>query len=143
MNTQEQLTQTFNDNFVAYYRSHVAHVNIMGRNFYSDHKLLKKVYEDLQEQIDVLAELLRTLDEYMPCEIQDVLNNSQISTAILDGDSEYLLEEIKNDLENLKTEYIKLMEVSEIEGHEDIGNYAQGRITQLNKFIWMFSATIS
>ena len=74
MNTAEQLTQTFNDNFVAYYRSHVAHVNILGRNFFSDHKLLEKIYEDLQEQIDVLAELLRSIDDYMPCEIQDVLN---------------------------------------------------------------------
>ena len=56
MNTLEQLIQVFNDNFTAYFRSHVAHVNIMGRNFLSDHKLLEKVYEDLQEQIDSIAE---------------------------------------------------------------------------------------
>ena len=52
MNTQEQLTQIFKNNFVAYFRSHAAHVNITGRNFRSDHKLLEGVYERRQEQID-------------------------------------------------------------------------------------------
>jgi len=55
MTTQQQLTQVFCDNFVTYYRSHVAHVNILGRNFRSDHKLLQGVYERRQAQVDVIA----------------------------------------------------------------------------------------
>jgi len=143
MTTLEQLTQTFNDNFVAYYRSHVAHVNIIGRNFYSDHKLLQKIYEDLQDQIDKIAELLRTIDGVMPEEIQDVLNNSHISTAMLFGDSDTLLTEVKDDLEHLKGEYEELMEVAETEGHEEIANYAQERILALAKFVWMLDSTLS
>jgi DNA-binding ferritin-like protein len=143
MTTQEQLTQVFNNNFVAYYRSHVAHVNILGRNFYSDHKLLQKVYEDLQEQIDKLAELLRTIDDYMPCEIQDVLNQSEIGTGIFEEDSDGFLHGVKDDLELLKGSYEALMAVSEREGHEEIANYAQERILALAKFIWMFDATLS
>ena len=143
MNTLEQLTQTFNDNFVAYYRSHVAHVNILGRNFYSDHKLLQKIYEDLQDQIDKLAELIRTIDGFMPEEIQDVLNRSNIPTTIISGDSDTLLTEVKNDLESLKGEYEKLMAEAEADGHEEIANYAQDRILALAKFIWMLDSTLS
>jgi DNA-binding ferritin-like protein len=143
MNTLEQLTQTFNDNFVAYYRSHVAHVNILGRNFYSDHKLLQKVYEDLQDQIDKIAELIRTIDGFMPEEIQDVLNNSHIPTTIISGDSDTLLTQVKSDLEHLKEEYVTLMVTAESEGHEEIANYAQDRILALAKFIWMFDSTLS
>lgn len=143
MNTLEQLTQTFNDNFVAYYRSHVAHVNILGRNFYSDHKLLQKIYEDLQDQIDKIAELIRTIDGFMPEEIQDVLNRSNIPTTVLMGDSDTLLTEVKNDLESLKGEYETLMATSEAEGHEEISNYAQDRILALAKFIWMLDSTLS
>lgn len=143
MNTLEQLTQTFNDNFVAYYRSHVAHVNILGRNFYSDHKLLQKIYEDLQDQIDKLAELIRTLDGFMPEEIQDVLNRSNIPTTILSGDSDTLLSEIKTDLQSLKGEYETLMSVADSEGHEEIANYAQDRILALAKFVWMIESTLS
>jgi DNA-binding ferritin-like protein len=143
MKTSEQLTQVFNNNFVAYYRSHVAHVNILGRNFYSDHKLLQKVYEDLQGQIDTLAELLRSIDDYMPCEIQDVLNQSEIGTGIFEEDADGFLHGVKDDLELLKGSYEALMAVAEKEGHEEIANHAQERILQLAKFIWMFDATLS
>jgi starvation-inducible DNA-binding protein len=143
MNTVEQLTQIFNDNFVAYYRSHVAHVNIEGRNFYSDHKLLQKIYESLQAEIDTIAEKIRSLDEYMPCEVQDVLNNSHISTAELWGDSDYLINKVMEDLEHLVIEYKELNEIAELDEHEEVANYAQDRITTLTKQIWMLKSTLS
>ena len=90
MNTLEQLIQVFNDNFTAYFRSHVAHVNIMGRNFVSDHKLLEKVYEDLQEQIDSIAEKIRTLDGFMPASLQEVINDSHNPVFAIEGSSENL-----------------------------------------------------
>lgn len=141
--TTEQLTQTFNNNFVAYYRAHTAHVNILGRNFQSDHTLLGGIYESLQEQIDTIGELLRSLDDYMPCEIQDVLNQSEISTAIFEEDSDGFLHGVKDDLEHLKGTYEELMAVAELEGHEEIANYAQDRILALAKQIWMLNATLS
>ena len=142
MHTIEQLTQIFNDNFVTYYRSHVAHVNITGRNFYSDHKLLQKIYESLQDEIDTIAELLRTLDAFMPCEIQDVLNQSHVSTGIFDGDSDYFISNVMDDLEHLKAEYEVLIRYSTDEGHDEIANYAQDRILQLGKQIWMLRSTL-
>ena len=142
MDTITQLTQVFNDNFAAYYRSHVAHVNIMGRNFASDHKLLQKVYEDLQGQIDMLAELLRTLEAMMPCSLQDVTVDTHLPTTPLDGSSEYLISEVKDDLEHLKGCYEELMSISEKEGHQEIANYAQDRILALAKHIWMLRATL-
>lgn len=141
--TCEQLTQVFNNNFVAYYRSHVAHVNILGRNFQSDHVLLEGIYESLQEQIDTIGELLRSLDDYMPCEIQDVLNQSQIGTGIFEEDADGFLYGVKDDLELLKGSYEELMAVSEREGHEEIANYAQDRVLKLAKQIWMLTATLS
>ena len=142
MNTANQLLQVFYNNFTAYYRSHVAHVNIMGRNFASDHKLLQKVYEDLQDQIDTIAELLRTLDEFMPSEIQFVLNESTIGTGIFEGTSDELLAGVRDDLETLKGFYEDLMEEAEQDGHKEIANYAQDRILAIAKFIWMLNATL-
>ena len=142
MTIQEQLTQTFNNNFVAYYRSHVAHVNIVGRNFASDHKLLKGIYERRQEQIDVLAELLRTLEDYMPSDLQDVLANSEIDTGAFEEDADGFLYGVKDDLELLKGTYEELMAVAENEGHEEIANYAQEQILDIAKSIWMLRSTL-
>jgi len=142
MTTALQLTQVFNDNFVAYFRSHVAHVNIVGRNFASDHKLLQKVYEDLQEQIDKLAELLRTLGEFMPNDIYGVLDTSEITTDAIEGKADVLISRVYDDLVTLKECYEELMTVADEEGHKEIANYAQDRILALAKHIWMLSATL-
>lgn len=142
MKTIEQLTQVFNDNFVAYFRSHAAHVNITGRNFRSDHKLLEGVYTRRQDQIDRLGELLRSLDAYMPCGIQDVIADSHISADPIEGTADELLYSVRDDLEHVKGCYEELMAVAESEGHEEIANYAQDQILDLAKSIWMLSATL-
>ena len=143
MTTAEQLTQVFRDNFVSYFRSHAAHVNIVGRNFASDHKLLQKTYEDLQSQIDTLGELLRTLKEYMPCDIQEVLDLSHIPTGAIEGISETLIELVMEDLEHLVDEHRELIRIAEDEGEQQIANYAQDRVLALEKHIWMHRATLS
>lgn len=143
MTTQEQLQQVFNDNFVAYFRSHVAHVNVIGRNFQSDHALLGGIYEELQDQIDIIAELLRSLDEMMPCCLEDVQAGSQVSTAPMEGDSDSLLTEVQIDLEQLKGCYEELITVASEEGHDEIANYAQDRVLSLAKHIWMLRSTLS
>jgi starvation-inducible DNA-binding protein len=142
MTTVEALTQIFRDNFVSYFRSHVAHVNIVGRNFASDHKLLQKTYEDLQEQIDRLGELLRTLQEYMPCDIQEVLDESHIDTSAIEGTSTELIALVMEDLEHLAEEHRELIIVATEEGEDQIANYAQDRVLALEKHIWMHRATL-
>ena len=142
MTTSEQLTQVFCDNFVTYYRSHVAHVNIMGRNFRSDHKLLQGVYERRQTQIDLIAELLRTLQVFMPHCLTDIMDGSVISDEPIEGDADELLEAVRTDLEQLKDCYEELMAVAEEEGHAEISNYAQDQILDIAKSIWMLTSTL-
>jgi len=143
MNTAEQLTQVFNDNFVTYFRSHVAHVNIMGRNFQSDHTLLGGIYEELQDQIDIIAELLRSIGEFMPCCVSDVLSGSHIPDDMMEGSADDMLASVRDNLDHLKGCYEELMAIANSEGHEPIGNYAQDRILSLAKHIWMLDSTLS
>lgn len=142
METALQLTQVFNDNFVVYFRSHAAHVNIMGRNFTSDHKLLGGIYERRQEQIDVIAELLRSIGAFMPSSIADILEGSHISDYSVEGDSEELLATVRDDLEHLKACYEKLNEVADEEEHDEISNYAQEQILDIAKSLWMLNSTL-
>jgi DNA-binding ferritin-like protein len=142
MTTQEQLTLVFNNNFVAYFRSHAAHVNITGRNFRSDHKLLQGVYERRQEQIDKIGEILRTMREYMPCDINDVISNSMIPTDAIEGSADYLLEQVMMDLEHLLDDYKQLIIIADSEGYEEISNYGQDQALDLEKSIWMLRSTL-
>jgi DNA-binding ferritin-like protein len=142
MDTVEQLTQTFCDNFVAYTRSHIAHLNVVGRNFYSDHKLLNKIYDDLQDEIDFLGELIRAQNAFVPTSLREIAETSHISVDSIEGDADELLTEVKDDLLHLKECYVELLQVSEAEDLEEIANHAQDRLLALEKFIWMLSATL-
>jgi DNA-binding ferritin-like protein len=143
MTTAEALTQLFNDNFVAYYRSHAAHVNITGRNFRSDHKLLQGVYERRQAQIDAIGELLRTLGEYMPCDMYDILDNTKLMTSPIEGTADELLNAVLDDLEVLRNEFIAFEKIATDEGHDELANYAQDQILDIKKSIWMLESTLS
>ena len=142
MTTQDQLIQIFNNNFVAYFRSHAAHVNITGRNFRSDHKLLQGVYERRQAQIDTIGEILRTMQEYMPCDITDVISNSTIPTDAIEGKADLLLETVMMDLEHLLDDYKQLIIIATDEGLEEISNYGQDQALDLEKSIWMLRSTL-
>ena len=142
MTTAEQLTQIFNNNFVTYFRSHAAHVNITGRNFRSDHKLLQGVYERRQEQIDKIGEILRTMQEYMPCNIQDVIADATMPTDAIEGTADELLELVMMDLETLLDDFKELIVVASDEGLEEISNYAQDQALDIEKSIWMLRSTL-
>tara|TARA_R110000868_G_scaffold268245_2_gene527465 strand:+ start:3216 stop:3647 length:432 start_codon:yes stop_codon:yes gene_type:complete len=142
MTTAEQLTLVFNNNFVAYFRSHAAHVNITGRNFRSDHKLLQGVYERRQAEIDKIGEILRTIQEYMPCNIVDVIDNSTIPTDAIEGTADELLEAVMMDLEHLLGDFKELIIVASEEDLEEISNYAQDQALDIEKSIWMLKSTL-
>jgi len=142
MTTAELLTQLFKNNFVAYFRSHAAHVNITGRNFRSDHKLLQGVYERRQAEIDKIGEILRTMQEYMPCDITEVVADSTIPTDAIEGSADELLESVMMDLEHLLEDYKALIIIASDEGLEEISNYAQDQALDIEKSIWMLRSTL-
>ena len=142
---EEALNKVFCSNFVAYYKSHAAHVNIVGRNFGSDHKLLQKVYEDLQDEIDTIGELLRTIEAYFPLTLSSALAGSDIDDDLTPdfGDGLDYIQQVYNDLEKLIEVYLELEDETQNErGYNHLANYAQDRVRALKKHCWMLRATL-
>jgi DNA-binding ferritin-like protein len=142
MNLDSQLEQVFATNFQVYYRTHVAHVNTVGRNFYSDHKLLQGIYEGLQSNIDVLAEFLRTLRLQMPQSLGIVIETSSTPDSMVTGNAIQLLRGVYDDLEIMIDEYLALNMLAEEENHPEIANYAQDQIRLLRKSCWMLDSIL-
>ena len=142
MTTAEQLTLVFYNNFVAYYRSHAAHVNVTGRTFRSDHKMLGGVYERRQAEIDKIAEILRTMQEFMPNSLIDIIENSTIPNDAIEGTADELLESVMMDLEHLLIDFKELITIASDEGLEEVSNYAQDQALDIEKSIWMLRSTL-
>ena len=141
-NLQTVLEETFGGNFISYYRTHLAHVNIQGRSFYQDHKLLQKIYEYFQDNIDTIAEKLRTIRATMPPDLTTVTMLSPIADVPALGDSRELFEQVLEVLEAMIDQYHELNDAAEAVNYIDISNFAQDQIGQLAKFRWMIEATL-
>ena len=139
----DQLHQVFRDNFMAYFHSHVAHVNIVGRNFESDHALLKGIYEARQGEIDVIAELLRTCDEMMPETLADIIDGSTLTDTPVAGSADELLEMVREDVMILCGTFEELNRAADEDGADHIANYAQEQILALKKDLWMLNSTLA
>lgn len=145
MNPELSLLQVFYSSFVAYYKSHAAHWNIKSRTFYSDHKLLNKIYDDLFESVDTIAELIRTLNADVPTTLTEIVANSDVSDLPIfdDGDGDEYLQAIYDDLEILVGNFQSLEHETDSVEWSHIQNYAQDRVRVLKKFQWMLKSTLS
>ena len=136
------LLKVFCSNFVAYYKSHASHVNVVGRNFVSDHELLKGIYDELQDEIDTLGELLRTIKAEFPYTISETIDGSDIPDSLFPGDALDLLEQVYDDIETLIEVHLDLEEACDSREYNHIQNYAQDRVKSLQKHCWMLRSII-
>lgn len=140
--TQQQLVKTFCDNFVAYSRAHIAHINVVGRNFQSDHKLLGKIYEQLQGDIDTLGETIRSTGAFVPANLSSIMMDNDIEEDPVTGTADDMLNSVRDNLAQLTDSYRMLSEVASDDEAEEIENFAQEQILIINKYIWMLDSTL-
>lgn len=141
MSLESKLLEIFADNFVTYYSAHSNHINVTGRNFYSDHKLLGKIYEDAQEQIDTLGEFIRTIEAKVPATIPEILDLAMIGEMTAE-DSDNRLRIIGDNQEYMMERYKELFDIATEMTDQDIANYAADRIGVHAKFKWMIESTL-
>jgi len=143
MKLEESLLKVFCSNFVVYYKSHSSHMNITGRYFYSDHKLLEKIYDDLQDEIDTIGELLRTIQVEVPYSLNEILDLSEINDYNPSTSADDLLSVVYDDLEALIKVYEDFETIANLDiDHSDLSNYAQDQIRVLHKHCWKLRATL-
>lgn len=138
-----ELLRTYGSNFVAYHRAHIAHINIRGRSFYSDHKLLQKIYEYLQENVDVLGEKIQACGlGAVPQSIAETMELSDIDDEEVDGDADELLHTVWENLNQMIEVYHALCEAARAVNYPDVDNMAADHIGQLATFAWKIEATL-
>jgi starvation-inducible DNA-binding protein len=145
MKPELPLLKTFASTFVAYYKSHAAHWNTTGRTFYNDHKLLNKIYEDLFNSVDDIAEIIRTLQSPVPTTLTEITVMSEVSDSpVFDSDEgRDLLQAVYDDLEILIDVFHELEDATDSTEYSHINNFCQERVKALQKFCWMLRSTLA
>jgi len=132
----------FSTNYVYYTNSHGFHVNVTGPDFYEYHKLLQKVYEDAQENIDAIAEEIRTLQGIVPFNLARITSMSRIKDVDTVPKGLEMMQILLDDTETL-CEAIRLAR-EEAVSQEAFGlvNYLEQRLDDHYKFQWMLRSTL-
>jgi len=137
------LEEIYGTNFVAYQRAHIAHMNTRGRTFYQDHKLLKKIYEYLQTNVDVLGEKIQACGlGAVPTSITETVDFSRIEDRPVRGTSDELLEDILDDLYLLIEVYHEVDRAAQAVNYPDVSNMAADHIGVVAAFCWRIEATL-
>ena len=128
--------------FVLYTKTHGFHWNIEGSNFPQYHKFLNKMYDEIYETIDTIAEYIRTLDSYSPGSLGRMLELSIIEEQYKIPRAELMLEELLIDCEKMIKLVTQLFDVATQEKAQGIANYLAELQDLYSKKAWMIRATL-
>jgi len=130
------------DTFAFYLKTHNFHWNVEGQDFYEYHKFFQKLYEELWEAVDAVAEHLRSLNEYAPGSFTrfSQLTNIQDCTTIPSGVdmAQILLEDNDKVIRSLHVAY----DLAEKTNAIGLSNFLQDRVDTHFKHAWMLRSTV-
>jgi len=130
------------DEFVLYTKTRKAHWNVEGPDFYSKHIFFEKMYGELEQIIDDVAERIRTLGHYPPASLKEYLQLTHLTEESREkNDAIGFIKELLGDHESI---LVHLRE--NIDGYatafNDVGSsdYITGLMEKHEKMSWMLRA---
>lgn len=128
------------DTYALAVKTHGAHWNVTGSDFFQLHAAFGAQYEALFEAADDLAERIRALDAVAPAGIRALGKLASISDAAEGDDGRTQAKALRDDHRALSKTCAKAREVAEKEGDEATVDMLIGRIEEHDKTAWMLGA---
>jgi starvation-inducible DNA-binding protein len=138
----EDLKVLLGSTFVLYTKTHGFHWNIEGSNFPQYHKFLNKMYDEIYESIDTIAEYIRTLGSYSPGSLGRMLELSMIEEQYKIPRADLMLEELLADCQKMIALVTQLFDVATEEKAQGIANYLAELQDLYSKKAWMIRAIL-
>ena len=137
------LVQCLRDSMHVYQQTLLVHWGLMGGKFYSIHKLTQKIYEEMQDGIDTVAEHIRSMDISTPKTVED-LTYSNLPGVPLENcfDQEAIIRQLATNHNLLADRFQNLSTMAEAIGDQltlDLG-VERGRAHK--KFQWLLKSTL-
>lgn len=128
--------------YLLYIKIQNFHWNVEGPRFFSLHMKLEEQYDAFAEQNDEIAERIRMLGEKAPGSAKDFLAHSFIQEATPTTSSEDIVPTLIKDYTLLRDKCLECVEEASENGDEATVDLLVGRISALEKDLWMFSAFV-
>lgn len=123
------------------YHTHVAHWNVMGRDFPELHALFDTIYSEVDGSVDALAEDLRTLKELAPASLVSIAKIAGEGTPKETNDPAALVASVAAENDTLIVACKAAYEAAEAAKEYGLSGRMQERLLAHAKHAWMLRAT--
>lgn len=130
------------DSFVFYYKAHQSHWNVEGVLFAQFHDLFSKIYEEVYDSIDTLAEELRALDAYAPMSTATLRELSSIEEESITRDARGMAQALLDDISIVMKSLEMTYHFAELEHQHGLSNLMAERQAAFKKHRWMLRSTL-
>ena len=139
----EELTELLADVFSFYLRAHGAHWNVVGADFSEYHKLFQKIYEDVYESVDPIAENLRKLGAKAPFQLTQFIAIRTLEDApVISQDPRALAMDLLMANDILLDEISDAFDCATAYSQQGVANFLAGRMDQHQLWKWQLSASL-
>ena len=128
--------------FSYYIKAHGFHWNVEGPDFPQYHKFLGKLYVDIYETIDVIAEYIRALDSYAPGSMMRYMELTQIGDQLKIPRAELMFAELLQDTATLLDVIMSCFSCATNENQQGIANFLSERQAAMQKHAWMMRSIL-
>jgi starvation-inducible DNA-binding protein len=139
----DNLKTLLGSTFAIYTKTHGFHWNIEGSDFPQYHKFLQKMYEEIYESIDTIAEYIRTLGSYSPGSLARMLELSIIEEQYKIPRAELMLAELLDDVDKMTALVTDIFDIATKDRAQGIANYLAELQDLYTKKAWMIRATLN
>ena len=144
MELENKLNEFLADLNIFYRKLQNYHWNIEGKDFFQVHAKLEELYDEINEQIDEIAEHIAILGGQPLGTMKDYLEKSSIKEAENKKiKSEEIYNNILSDYEELLNKTIEIKEKSENEKEYSTSSLIDDYIKEYGKIIWMLKSVKS
>lgn len=136
----EALSVVFSSTFGMYFKAHSYHWNVTGPDFAQYHSFFGDLYEELWAATDVIAESIRTIDEFAPMGLMEVCEQANHSQNGIVPDSEEMMKDLYMTNLKLRQALVIAYNVAENVKNFGVSNMLQARIETHDKHGWMLKS---
>lgn len=128
------------DTFVFYMKAHAYHWNVVGSDFPQLHDFFGKLYDELHDAIDVLAEEIRMLDSFAPASLSRMIELTRIPEDEKIPTPQNMIKNLMDANDQVVqtiTEGYNMAEYLDVHGY---ANVLQDRLSAHAKIRWMLKS---
>lgn len=128
--------------YAMYFKAHGFHWNVEGKDFSQYHRFFSKLYEELFDAIDSVAEQIRALDEYAPYNMTELASITTIKESNIYGvDVSGMLADLNDANASVIEALNSAHKLADAENNRGLLNLLEERLDVHAKHGWMIRAS--